>query len=438
MRILLETCMLQIPPSLKHKKFFYLWLGQLISITGTQMQLWALFWHVNQLDKNPIALGGIGVARFLPVVIFSLIGGALADSVDRRKVMFITQSVAAFLALGLALFTQFENITIWHIYLITALQAVVVAFDGPSRQALIPNLLPKKDLPNAFSMTFTAFQAGAVLGPALSGVIIASFGQAAVYYFNAISFAAVLVALFMIGDVPQSIAERSAGVSLESIKDGFRFILSKPIIFSTMLIDFVATFFASASTLMPIIATQVLQVGVVEYGYLSAASAVGAVAVALVFSQIKELRNQGKIFLIAVIIFGIATIVFGFTRSLVVAWIAIAVTGGSDGASTIVRNTIRQLQTPDHVRGRMTSINQIFFMGGPQLGEIEAGSVAQFFGAPFAVITGGIGCIVGTLLVAWKWPQLWSYYGDEPIEAGESTPTPSAGASMIANRVRKQ
>ena len=409
---------MHIPPSLHHKKFFYLWLGQLISITGTQMQLWALFWHVNQLNENPIALGGIGMARILPVVFFSLIGGALADSRDRRRVMFTTQSIAALLALTLALFTQFGRITIWHIYLITALQAVVVAFDGPSRQALIPNLLPKKDLPNAFSMTFTAFQAGAVIGPALSGIIIALFGQEAVYYVNALSFGAVLLALAMIGDVPQSIAEKSAGISLDSIKDGIRFILSKPIILSTMMIDFVATFFASASTLMPIIATDVLNMGVVEYGYLSAASAVGAVAVALVISQVKEIRRQGWVFVVSVIVFGIATIVFGLTKSFVVAWLAIAVTGGADGVSTIVRNTIRQLQTPDHVRGRMTSINQIFFMGGPQLGEIEAGAVAQFFGAPFAVVTGGIGCILGAAFVMWKYPQLRSYNGDEPMLAG--------------------
>ncbi|NWF64648.1 MAG: MFS transporter [Chloroflexi bacterium] len=429
---------MRIPPSLKHKKFLFLWLGQLISITGTQMQLWALFWHVNQLDENPIALGGIGLARIIPVILFSLIGGALADSVDRRKVMFITQSFAALLALTLGLLTQFGHITIWYIYAITAFQAVAVAFDGPSRQALIPNLLPKKDLPNAFSMTFTAFQAGAVLGPALSGIVIASFGQEAVYYFNSLSFVAVLLALFMIGDVPQVIAETTAGVSLESIKDGIRFILSKPIIFSTMMVDFVATFFASASTLMPIIATDVLQVGVVEYGYLSAASAVGAVAVALVISQIKEIRKQGIVFLSAVIVFGIATIIFGITKSFVVAWLAIAVTGGADGVSTIVRNTIRQLQTPDHIRGRMTSINQIFFMGGPQLGEIEAGVVAQFFGASFAVVTGGIGCILGTAYIAWKWPQLRHFNGDEPIEAGEQLPSPSTGASLVANRVRKQ
>jgi len=382
------------------------------------MQLWALFWHVNQLDENPIALGGIGVARILPVIIFSLIGGVLADSMDRRKVMFVTQSIAALLALVLALLTQFGQVTIWHIYFITALQAVVVAFDGPSRQALIPNLLPKKDLPNAFSMTFTAFQVGAVLGPALSGVFIASFGQEAVYYFNAISFGAVLIALFMIGDVPQSITESSAGISINAVKDGIRFILSKPVIFSTMMLDFVATFFASANTLMPIIAKDVLKVGVVEYGYLSAASAVGAVLAALVISQVKELRRQGALFLGAVIVFGFATLVFGLTKSFIVAWLAISVTGAADGVSTIIRNTIRQLQTPDHIRGRMTSINQIFFQGGPQLGEIEAGVVAQLFGAPFAVVTGGIGCIVGTLMIIWKWPQLKTYNGDEPMLAG--------------------
>jgi len=409
---------LHIPPSLKHKKFFYLWLGQLISVTGTQMQLWALFWHVSRLDENPIALGGIGLARILPVIVFSLIGGALADSRDRRKVMFVTQSAAALLALILGVLTQFGYITIWYIYVITALQAIAVAFDGPSRQALIPNLLPKKDLPNAFSMTFTSFQVGSVLGPALSGFVIAWAGQEAVYYFNAISFIAVLFALFMIGDVPQSFAEKSAGISLESIREGIHFIINKPIILSTMLLDFVATFFASANTLMPLIATNVLKVGVVEYGYLSAASAVGAVLVALVMSQIRVIRKQGPLFLGAVIVFGLATIVFGMTKSLIVAWLAIATTGAADGVSTIIRNTIRQLQTPDHIRGRMTSVNQIFFQGGPQLGEMEAGSVAQFFGAPFAVISGGIGCIIGTLLIIWKYPQLVKYNGDEPTLAG--------------------
>ena len=382
------------------------------------MQIWALFWHISQLDKNPIALGGVGLARIVPVIIFSLIGGAVADSRNRRNVLFITQSIAALLALTLGLLTQFGHITIWHIYAITALQAVAIAFDGPSRQALIPNLVPAKDLPNAFSMTFTAFQAGSVIGPALSGVVIAFAGQSAVYYFNAFSFISVLIALVMIGDVPQAFSEKMAGVSVRSIREGIQFILNKPIILSSMLMDFVATFFASANTLLPLIATGVLHVGVKEYGYLSAAPAVGAVLAALVISQVKELRKQGILFLSSVAIFGIAMIVFGATRSLLLAWLALAITGASDGVSTIIRNTIRQLQTPDHIRGRMTSVSQIFFQGGPQLGEVEAGSVAQFFGALFAVITGGIGCIVGLFLIIWKWPQLTKYNGDEPTLAG--------------------
>ena len=382
------------------------------------MQIWALLWHINQLNKNPIALGGIGLARIVPVIIFSLIGGAVADSMNRRNVMFVTQSIAALLALTLGLLTQFGHITIWWIYAITALQAVAIAFDGPSRQSLIPNLVPAKDLPNAFSMTFTAFQMGSVIGPALTGVVIAFAGQAAVYYFNAFSFISVLIALVLIGDVPQKISEKTAGISMESIREGIQFILNKPIILSTMLLDFVATFFASANTLLPIIATGVLHVGVVQYGYLSAAQAVGAVIAALVISQVKELRRQGYLFLGAVIIFGIATVIFGLTKSILVTWLALATTGAADGVSTIIRNTIRQLQTPDHIRGRMTSVNQIFFQGGPQLGEMEAGSVAQFFGAPFAVISGGIGCVIGTLLIIRTWPQLIRYNGDEPTLAG--------------------
>ncbi|MGE5251159.1 MAG: MFS transporter, partial [Bacteroidota bacterium] len=321
---------LHVPPALRHRRFFYLWLGQLISIAGTQMQIWALFWHIRTLTAQPIALGGIGMARIVPVILFSLIGGAVADSYNRRNVLFITQTSAAILAVVLGLLTQFGHITLWHIYALTALQAVAVAFDGPSRQALIPNLVPAKDLPNAFSLTSMAFQAGAVIGPAVSGLVIAASGQQAVYYINAASFLAVIVALFMIGDVPQKGAARASGVSLAAIREGIHFIVTRPIILSSMLVDFVATFFASANTLMPIVARDILKVGVVEYGWLSAAQSVGAVLAALVISQVHTLRKQGPLFLGSVAIFGIATVFFGLTRSFVIAWGALAVTGAAD------------------------------------------------------------------------------------------------------------
>jgi len=410
--------MFRVPPALKNRRFFYLWLGQLLSIAGTQMQIWALFWHIRTLTEEPIALGGIGLARILPVVIFSLISGVIADSFNRTKILFVTQSCAALLALVLGLLTQFGHITIWHIYLLTALQAIAIAFDGPARQALVPNLVPSKDLPNAFSMTSIAWQTGSILGPALTGFTIAFGGQQAVYYINAFSYLAVIFALILIGNVPQTKTDRIAGVSWSSIKEGVHFIVNKPIILSTMLLDFVATFFASANTLMPIIARDILRVGVVEYGWLSAAPSVGAVFAALVVSQIHELRRQGALLLGSVFLFGIATVIFGLSTSLVLAWGALAVTGAADSVSTIIRNTIRQLQTPDHIRGRMTSVTQIFFQGGPQLGEVEAGVVAQLFGAPFAIISGGIGCIVGMGLIIRKWPLLLTYDGDEHLPAG--------------------
>ena len=410
--------MLHVPPSLRNRRFFYLWLGQLLSIAGTQMQIWALLWHVRELTDKPIALGGIGLARILPIIIFSLIGGALADSFNRRKIMFITQSSAALVAVVLGLLTHFGQITIWHIYTLTALQAVAIAFDGPARQALIPNLVPAKDLPNAFSMNSIAFQTGSILGPALTGFVIAYAGQSSVYYINAVSFLAVILALILIGEVSQKKSEHAKPVSWVSIKEGLQFIFNKKIILATMLLDFVATFFASANTLMPIIARDVLHVGVLAYGWLSAAQSAGAVLAALVISQLHEIRKQGLVFLGSVVVFGGATVLFGLSSSIVLAWCALAVAGAADAVSTIIRNTIRQLQTPDHIRGRMTSVNMIFFQGGPQLGEVEAGVVAQLFGAPFAIVSGGIACVLGMMLIVRKWPMLLAYKGDEHIPAG--------------------
>jgi len=343
----------------------------------------------------------------------------VADVFNRRRILFLTQSAAALVALTLGLLTRFEHINLWLIYLLTAIQAVALAFDLPARQALVPNLVPARDLPNAFSLTSIAFQTGAVLGPALSGIVIAYTGQASVYLINAASFLAPIFALILLGDVPQKVdRSRTNGVSLEAIREGVQFIVNRPIIFSSMILDFVATFFASANTLMPFVARDVLHVGVTAYGWLSAAQSVGAMLAALVISQLKDLRRQGRLFLGAVLFFGLATVAFGLSTIFAVAWIALALTGAADSVSTIIRNTIRQLQTPDQMRGRMTSVNQIFFQGGPQLGEIEAGAVAQLFGAPVAIISGGIGCILAVLLIARKWPQLHAYNGDEPILAG--------------------
>lgn len=386
----------------------------MISVAGSQMQVWALFWHIRQITEQPVALGGIGLARIIPVILFSLIGGAMADSLSRRLLLFITQTAQALIALALALFTLSGRITLWHIYTLTAVQAMVMAFDLPARQALVPNLLPARDLANAFSMNSIAFQTGAIVGPALNGLVIAYWGLSYTYLINAISFGAVIIALILMGKVEQTVVvEGQKALSVEAIKDGIRFITGHRVILPTMITDFIATFFSSANTLMPILVRDVLHVGAVEYGWLSAAQSIGAVFVGVAASQRDQIRRQGPLFITSVMFFGAATALFGVARSFPLAMFALILVGAADAVSTIIRNTIRQLQTPDHIRGRMTSINQIFFMGGPQLGEVEAGVAAQLFGAPFAIISGGVGCMLAVFWVAKRWPDLLKYDGSE-------------------------
>ena len=401
---------LRIPPALKNRRFFMLWAGLLVSIAGSQMQLAAIHWHIRSLTgtPDPMALGGIGLARILPVIVFSLFGGAFADTYDRRTILFVTQSLMALTAAGLALLTFMGQIQIWHIYALTAVQAAAVAFDGPARQAIVPNIVSAEDLPNAFSLNSIAFNAGAVIGPALSGVVIATLGQGYTYFFNAVSFLAVILALLAIGEIPQDL-KKASGISLRAMGDGVRFIFSRQIILSTMIMDFFATFFASANTMMPIVARDILNVGEVGYGLLISAQAIGSVTAGLVISQIPVIRKKGRVFLAAVLVFGLATVAFGFSNTFGLAMLTLVCIGAADTVSTIIRNTIRQLQTPDHIRGRMTSINQIFFQGGPQLGEVESGLVAAAFGVPFAIISGGIGTIIAAGLIVLKWPELRKY-----------------------------
>ena len=386
---------------------------------GTQMQQWALFWHISQLSPSPIAVSVVGAVRFGAVLVFSMLGGLVADRYNRRSVLFITQSVALGVALALGTLTMLGVIRLWHIYLLTALQAATMAFDMPARQSLVPNLVPREDLPNAFSLQSIAFNTGAIAGPALSGLIIAYWGQHVAYNLNGLSFLAVIFALVLMGAVPQhqAAARRGLRAALQDMDAGVRFIRGQPLILSSMILDFLATFFASANTLLPYFTQHVLRVGEVAYGWLAAAGSVGAVVVGLVVSQFGRIRRQGQLLLGSVVVFGLAAILFGASRTYAVVFGALVLMGAADSVSTIIRNTIRNLQTPDSLRGRMTGINQIFFMGGPQLGEIEAGAVAQGWGVPFAIISGGVGTILIVALIAARWPVLLRYRGDEPAAA---------------------
>lgn len=391
------------------------------------MQMSAILWHVNTLSPEPIALGAVGLARIVPIVFFSLVAGVAADTWNRRRLLLLTQSGLALLALFLGLATLRGNDSLGLIYLVVALFGAIATFDLPARQSLIPNLVPAEDLPNAFSMNAIAYQVGAISGPALAGFVLVHAGIAYCYLFNAVSYLAVLAALVLMGSVAQEGAARpmSAGgprAFLASVQDGLQFVVRQRLIFSSMLLDFFATFFSSATALLPIFTRQILRAGAVGYGWLVAAPAIGALGTALVLSARRQIPNQGRLLLTTVAGFGVATIVFGLSKSFWLTFLALVGTGVTDSISTIIRNTIRQLRTPDALRGRMTSVNQIFFMGGPQLGELEAGLVAQLWGPVVAVVSGGIGCLVAVAWTHRRYPELERYRGDEPIVMTATAP----------------
>ena len=433
-----------LPPAvavLRHRNFRLIWIGLLLSFTGSFMQNAALLWNVSLLvpaDRKGLALGIVGLVRVVPIVIFSMISGVVADASDRRKLMLLTQSGSAVVALGLAWLAFSGNTSVWPVYALAALSSAVGAFDLPARQSLVPNLVPRQDLPNAISVNAIMQQTSQVLGPALGGIVIASANVGWAYMINAISFAAVIVALLLMRDVPgRPEHHRNDPVSWQAALEGLRFVFRSPLIRSTMLLDFFATFFSSATALLPIFAQDILNVGATGYGWLYAAPAVGATmmsaAMVLLTSRI---NRRGPVLLWAVGLYGLATVVFGLSRSFWITFSALALTGVADTVSMVIRNIVRQLETPDRLRGRMIGVNMVFFVGGPQLGELEAGAVANWLGAPFSVVSGGLGCMLAVAWLAAATPELRRYralpvttpraLATEPVRTSQGEPSASA------------
>jgi MFS family permease len=402
--------------ALGHRNFRLIWIGLFVSFTGSMMQNAALLWHVSLLvapDRKGLALGLVGLVRVVPIVLFSMISGVVADAWDRRRLMLFTQVAATAVAVGLGVLA-FRGVTkVWPIYVLAALASGVGAFDLPARNSLVPSLVPREHLPNAISLNTIMFQTASVFGPSLGGVLIASAGVGWAYVANAISFSFVIVALLMMRDVPArspSEAGSRDDVSLHAALEGLRFVFRSPLIRSTMLLDFFATFFSSATALLPIFAQDILRVGATGYGWLYAAPAVGAMTMSAALVPLAaRIERRGAWLLWAITGYGLATVVFGLSRSFWMTFTCLAATGATDTISMVIRNIIRQLETPDRLRGRMTGVNMVFFMGGPQLGELEAGAVANWFGAPFSVVTGGLGCLVATAWVAAATPALRRY-----------------------------
>ncbi len=419
--------------ALRYRDFRLLWSGELLSTTGSQMQTFAINWHVFQLlngrtltlelagqelvlGAEALGLGGLGLVRILPIILFSLLGGMAADAWDRRRLMVITRVLAALLSLWLALLTLGGGATLALIYLPGALAAGLMAFDMPARQSLVPHLVRREHLSNAISLEMLIWHMANILGPALAGVLI-GLGQAQGAHYKgpigmvyALTAAGMLLAAVAMALLRQRTASQGRkSMNRGAFMEGLRFTFRTRIIRGTMLLDFLAVFFGSARTLLPLIAANVLGLNATGYGLLAAAQPVGAFLAGGALALTREIRRQGLVLLVSVALYGVATTLFGLSTSLALSWLLFALTGAGDTVSSVIRNTIRQMNTPDRMRGRMSGVNMAFATGGPQLGEIEAGLVAAVFGAPFAIVSGGVAALALTAVIALRYPRLRRY-----------------------------
>jgi len=397
--------------SLRSRDFRLLIAGQAVSLTGSSMQQVAVVWQLYLLTGSPLSLGMLGLFRVTPILLLALGGGVAADALDRRKLMIASQTGMMLASLGLLAATHMGVVTPGIIYALAALGGVASAFDPPARQALVTQLVPVDALPNAFSLYMTAYQIAAVAGPALGGAFLAWKGVEPIYLLDVISYLAVIVALLaMEHKAPtRGLSQMSAAAALE----GLKFLKRSPIILSTMLLDFFATFLAGSLLLLPFFADQLLKVGPRGLGVLYAAQPLGATVAGVALSFLPTIRRQGRAIVVSVALYGVAIAVFGVSNWFPLSLFALAASGAADTVSAVMRQTVRQLLTPDELRGRMTSVNMMFFIGGPQLGEVEAGVVAKLAGVRFSVWSGGALCVLAAIAAAAVVPSLRGYeHGD--------------------------
>ena len=394
--------------ALQYRDFRLLLIGEVTSAIGTEMLYVALSWQMYLLTHSALALGLLGLAGFIPALLFSLLGGNFADAHNRKKILYVTQPIFMLCSTLLALATFTHVITPLIMYIIAGLVAATLAFDHPARSSLIPNLVAKKDFTNTLSVYEMFEQIARITGPLIAGFLIAGIGVGSIYGIDAISTIAVLLALLFMKHTGEPGGEKSV-VSLNSIKEGLTFVRSKTLLWSTILVDFFATFLALAMVLLPIFANEILHVGPQGLGLLYAAPSIGAIVAGFFMTLKGQVRFQGKTLLIAVALFGLATILFGLSHVYILSVFALALIGGFDSVSVIMRETIQQLATPDTMRGRVASIAMIFWMGGPQLGEFEAGLLAALIGVQFSVVAGGVVTIVFVGVMALLVPALRKY-----------------------------
>jgi MFS family permease len=389
----------------RHRDFFLFWTGSFLSSMGSQFTTVAMAWQIYELTDSPLQIGLLGLARAVPQMILLLFAGLLADAMNRRKLMICTQSGLCCVSTTLAILSFAGYASPHMLYVATIFLALFTSLEQPSRQSLIPSLIPREHLTQALALQGTQRYVPVIAGPSIAGVVLALFGPAACYAVDALSWIAMLSALFLLRT---PIAEGGGwkSVSLSSLREGLGFVWGHGVIFPLMLLDFGATFFGNVRSLFPIYARDILLVGPTGLGFLYASRAVGSLCAAVVVSFVGPVRRAGAWILLGVGLYGVSTAVFAYSQLFWISVMMLALCGAGDTISSILRSTLNQLSTPDELRGRMSSINSIFTSNGPQLGQFESGLVAAWLGAQLSALTGGLATLAIVALVALGFPQV--------------------------------
>ncbi len=386
------------------RDFRLLWIGQAISTVGRMMTAIVLPYQVYVLTGDILAVGALSIVQLIPILVFTLGGGAVADAMDRRRLLLMTQCALLVATLGLAALALQLDPAIGALYALAFVVAGLAAVDQPARASAIPRLVPPERLQSAISLNQIVFNAGAVVGPAIGGVILAVVGTAAVYLIDAVTYGAAIVALLMIAPIPP--APGAVRPSVRAIREGLRFARRRRPVLATFMVDLVAMVFGSPRSLFPAMALDVFHVGAAGLGLMSSAIALGAMVAALFTGWTTSVRRPGRAVLIAVAVWGLGIVGFGlFTFSFPLALLCLAIAAGADVISAVLRSFIVQYLTPDALRGRVSSIHIMVVTGGPRVGDAEAAAVAALVGPALSVVSGGLLTVLGVSVLALAMPD---------------------------------
>jgi MFS family permease len=410
-----KRAVLDLSPLRESRQFRLLWFGELVSHTGRHVTVVALAYQVWELTHSTLAVGLIGLVQVIPLMFGSLIGGALADAMDRRRLLLLTQCALVVTGLLFVWGAAMGDPPLALLYIVAALNAGLTAVDAPARTSAIPGLVGKRNLASAMALNQLLFQVSDVVGPALAGLLIARFGLVVAYGTDVATFLVAIGTLVAMRPMRPHRAEgEEAPRGVRAIQDGFRYLKGRPVLQSTFTADLIAMVFGMPRALFPVLALDVFRVGPQGLGLMFAAPAAGALLAALFTGWVRHVRHQGRAVLWAIAVWGLAIVGFGLsTEAFWLALVFLAIAGGADVISAIFRGTILQGTVPDSLRGRLSSIHFMVVVGGPRLGDVEAGVVAYLTTPAFSVISGGVACVLGVGLLAVLVPQFARYHAGE-------------------------